>query len=108
MMKFEMSHGWIAKDGSLIGPNHPGIDSLEIYCSSESQLTKQCIRQGLRAMRFGLREGDLSNFEGRAQLYHVLFKYRPRNIWMSPKCKAWCRWNQFNANRSADACSARR
>jgi exonuclease I len=52
-------------------------------------------------MRFGLREGDLSNFEGRAQLYHVLFKYRPRNIWMSPKCKAWCRWNQFNANRSA-------
>ena len=52
-------------------------------------------------MRFGLREGDLSNFEGRAKLYHVLFKYRPRNIWMSPKCKAWCRWNQFNANRSA-------
>lgn len=80
MMQFGVSNGWIAKDGSLIGPQHPGIDSLEIYCSSESQLTKQCIRQGLRAMRFGLREGDLSNFEGRAQLYHVLFKYRPPNI----------------------------
>ena len=100
LVQYGVSHGWIPQKGDLIGSQTPGIDSLEIYCSSDSQLTKQCIRQGLRAMRFGLREGDLSHFEGRAQLYHVLFKFRPRNIWMSPKCKAWCRWNQFNASRS--------
>ena len=102
MIQYGVSQGWITKEGILVGPKYPGIDSLEIYCSSDSQLTKQCIRQGLRALRFGLKEGDLSCFEGRAKLYHVLFRYRPRNVWMSPKCKAWCRWNQFNANRSPE------
>ena len=38
MMQFGVSNGWIAKDGSLIGPQHPGIDSLEIYCSSEKSV----------------------------------------------------------------------
>ena len=102
MIQYGVSQGWISQDGNLVGPKYPGIDSLEIYCSSDSQLTKQCIRQGLRAMRFGLKEGDLSCFEGRTNLYHVLFRYRPRNVWMSPKCKAWCKWNQFNANRSPE------
>ena len=102
MIQYGVSQGWITKDGTLVGPKYPGIDSLEIYCSSDSQLTKQFIRQGLRAMRFGLKEGDLSCLEGRARLYHVLFRYRHRNVWMSPKCKAWCRWNQFNANRSPE------
>eukprot|EP00435_Cladocopium_sp_Y103_P052434 s764_g16.t1 len=53
-------------------------------------------------MRFGLNEGDLSNYEGRTKLYQVLFKFRPRNVWMSPRCRAWCRWNQFNACRSVE------
>ena len=78
-------------------------DVLEIYCSSDSQLTKQCIRQGLRAIRFGLKEGDLSTFEGRCKLYDVLIRFRPRHIWMSPRCKAWCKWSQFNAGRSLKA-----
>ena len=78
----------------------PGIDLLEVYCSSESQLTHQSLKQNLRAMRFGLREGDLRYFEGRCKLYDILIKYRPRSIWLSPKCKAWCKWNQFNAARS--------
>ena len=30
----------------------PLIDVLEVYCSADSQLTKQCLRRGLRAMRF--------------------------------------------------------
>lgn len=78
------------------------IDVLEIYCSAESQLTNQCIRQGLRTIRFGLAQGDLSTYDGRCKLYEILRKYRPLHVWMSPKCKAWCRWNQFNQTRSQE------
>ena len=78
------------------------IDVLEIYCSADSQLTKQCIRQGLKTVRFGLAQGDLSTYDGRCKLYDILMKYRPLHVWMSPKCKAWCRWNQFNQMRSRE------
>eukprot|EP00438_Fugacium_kawagutii_P029976 Skav217703 [mRNA] locus=scaffold2294:90003:97141:- [translate_table: standard] len=79
------------------------LDLLEIYCSSDSQLTKQALRSGLRAMRFGLAQGDLSTYEGRCRLYDLLLSGRPKHVWVSPKCKAWCRWNQFNASRSPAA-----
>ena len=78
------------------------IDVLEIYCSADSQLTKQCIRQGLKTVRFGLAQGDLSTYDGRCKLYDILMKYRPLHVWMSPKCKAWCRWNPFNQMRSRE------
>ena len=73
---------------------------LEVYCSSESSLTEQCNREGMVATRFGLRQGDLSTVEGRQQLFRVLVTSLPEHIWMSPKCKAWCKWNIFNMNRS--------
>ena len=73
---------------------------LEVYCSSESSLTEQCVREGMIATRFGLRQGDLSTIEGRQSLYQVLVTQLPRHIWMSPKCKAWCKWNIFNMQRS--------
>ena len=76
------------------------IDVLEVYCSANSQLTHQNIQLGRRAIRFGLKEGDLSYYEGRCKLYDIIMKFNPRDIWMSPKCKAWCKWNQFNAARS--------
>ena len=78
-------------------------DLMEIYCSSDSQLTKEATRLGLKAVRFGLSQGDLSNEDGRRKLYEYLIKYQPRDIWMSPSCKAWCRWNQFNASKSPEA-----
>ena len=43
------------------------------------------------------------HFEGRCRLYDVLIRYRPKHVWMSPRCKAWCKWNQFNAGRSLKA-----
>ena len=86
------------------------LDVVEVYCSADSRLTQQCQRQNLRALRFGLNQGDLSTHEGRCQLYRIL-KSCPKHIWMSPKCKAWCRWNQFNAQRSIEGaqkvCQAR-
>eukprot|EP00435_Cladocopium_sp_Y103_P029622 s3705_g7.t1 len=52
-------------------------------------------------MRFGLNQGDLSTYEGRCQLYRIL-RSGPKHIWLAPKCKAWCKWNQFNASRSIE------
>ena len=102
MIQFGMHKGWIDKSGKLVGPQQPGIDLLEVYCSSESQLTGQSIQQGMKAKRFGLQQGNLCYYEGRCKLYEELFRSRPRNVWLSPKCKAWCRWNQFNACKSPE------
>ena len=96
-------HGFLDSSQRLLMSQHPLIDCLEIYCSDESQLTHQYRQQGLRAMRFTLKDGDLGTSEGRQKLYHVIFRYRPRHIWVSPRCKAWCRWNQFNALKSPAA-----
>ena len=30
------------------------------------------------------------------------FRADPRHVWLSHKCKAWCRWNQFNASKSPE------
>ena len=79
------------------------LDVLEVFCSKDSQLTKQCIRQGMTAQRFGLADGDLSTVDGRYKLYDQLLKFKPKNIWASPKCRAWCKWSQFNAARSTEA-----
>ena len=78
------------------------LDVLEVYCSADSRLTSQCQQQGLRTLRFGLNQGDLNTHEGRCELYKVLRSF-PKHIWTSPKCKAWCKWSQFNANRSLEA-----
>ena len=78
------------------------LDVLEIYCSADSRLTQQCQNQGLRVLRFGLNQGDLGTYEGRCKLYRIL-RSSPKHIWVSPKCKAWCKWNQFNAQRSIEA-----
>ena len=106
MIQFGVSYGFCDSQGRLLQNFKPIIDVLEIYCSADSQLTSQCWQQGLKALRFGLREGDLGTWEGRQKLYHVLFHHRPRHVWMSPRCRAWCKWSQFNARKSAE--SARR
>ena len=73
---------------------------LEVYCSPDSELTNQAQQQGFAASRFGLRDGDLATFDGRRKLYDRLMQDLPRDIWMSPSCRAWCRWNIFNMCRS--------
>jgi len=77
-------------------------DLMEIYCSDDSALTKAALHLGLKATRHGLRDGDLSTAEGRFRLYDRLLTFLPRDIWLSPKCKAWCRWNVFNMNRNPE------
>ena len=77
-------------------------DVMEIYCSSDSELTKQARQLGLHAERFCLQDGDLATMEGRRRLYERLLRILPRNIWLSPKCRAWCRWNIFNMSKSPE------
>ena len=71
---------------------HP-IDLLEVYASDTSKLTSEVIRQGGRAKRFTKEDGDLSTFEGQCKLLKMIFRYRPKHIWMAPECAPWCQWN---------------
>ena len=95
MWSYFQTKGDVSKQFS--SKNH---DLMEIYCSQDSELTKQGLKVGLAATRFGLRDGDLSTEQGRRCLYDRLWVYRPEHVWMSPKCRAWCRWATFNMHRS--------
>ena len=110
---YTRENNWVAKEmwehfaQQGIYPNSPVLtihkaDLLEIYCSSDSQLTKQAKSKGLWAERHGLAEGDLTTADGRCKLYDRLLQLLPKNVWLSPKCRAWCRWNEFNRHRSAE------
>ena len=80
--------------------SRPGIDVLEVYCSQDSQLTHQCLSQGLSAARFSRKHGDLNTITGRHMLYDMLWQLRPKHIWVAPTCKPWCCWSQLNAAKS--------
>lgn len=54
------------------------------------------------AERFGLKQGDLLV----VSIYDRLLLKQPRHIWISPRCKARCRWNHFNMSKTPE--SARR
>ena len=57
---------------------------------------------GGTAVRFGLTQGDLHTTEGRSKLFQAVGRHQPRNIWMSPICKPWSGWSQFNSRRSLE------
>ena len=107
----EVTDNWVAREmwdyinqqrytsHSYLKNNH---DLLEVYCSQDSQLTQQAIRMGLKATRFTLKDGDLSTEAGRHKLYERLVQFRPSQVWMSPRCRAWCRWSTFNMHKSQE------
>ena len=99
MWKYLSSKG-ILQNPKRLSQNHH--DLLEVYCSPESELTNQATAQGLLADRFCLRDGDLSTVQGRFRLYDRMVSLLPRNIWLSPKCKAWCKWNMYNMSKSPE------
>ena len=76
---------------------------LEVFCSSQSELTKQATNMGYRAKRFGFPEGDLSCPEGRRKLFQIVCQEMPKNVWYSPTCGPWSSWNNLNANRSVES-----
>ena len=76
------------------------IDLLEVYAQPTSRLAEEVTRQGGRAERFTREHGDLSTFQGQVQLLEMIFRLRPKQIWVAPECHPWCAWNRFNASRS--------
>ena len=76
------------------------INLLEVFCSPQSELTKQTNQMGYRAVRFGYNQGDLSTPEGRDQLFKMLLERDPQNIWFSPTCGPWCSWSILNEART--------
>ena len=106
-------NNWVAKEmwnffsmkGVLKDPRRLALnltDVMEVYCSESSELTSQAQAQGLMAERFCRKDGDLSTIPGRQALYNRLLKCLPRNLWLSPKCTAWCKWNVFNMSKSPE------
>eukprot|EP00435_Cladocopium_sp_Y103_P021510 s2448_g5.t1 len=77
-------------------------DVLEIYCSPNSQLTQQARAQGLWAERHSIMDGDLNRQSGRFRLYDRLLRLRPKHVWLAPRCRAWCRWNVLNMQKSSE------
>ena len=77
-----------------------GIDLLEVYCDTESQLTKQVNLLGGRAVRFTKQDGDLGTSSGQKKLWSWIYLLEPRNIWVAPECKLWGNFSRFNMGRS--------
>ena len=76
----------------------PKIDLYEVMCSSQSELARQVLALGGKAMRFAETDGDLSKLEGRQKLFQMLVIHRPKHVWYSPVCKPWCMWSQFKCH----------
>ena len=76
---------------------------LEVFSSAASPLTHQTQQLGHVAYRFGRSEGDLETNLGRAKLFGMIVRHRPKNIWVSPDCGPWSSWSQLNASKSLQA-----
>ena len=81
-------------------PAQPCIQLLEVFCSPNSELSKQVQNLGFRSQRHGLSEGDLDTKEGRRTLFKEVITKRPRNIWYSPTCGPWSAWSILNEAKS--------
>ena len=75
---------------------------LEIFCSDQSELTRQTNQLGYRAKRHGLSQGDLSTVEGRQTLFKTLVSENPQNVWYSPTCGPWCSWSFLNESKTQE------
>ena len=96
--------GIVAQQEQLFPKPCKTTDVLEVMCSGNSEITNQVINLGGRATRFGLGEGDLSTSSGRQKLFQRLVRENPKDVWYSPECAPWCKWNQFNASKSLTLC----
>lgn len=90
---------------SNAGINQPswGLDLLEVYCSPDSEITRQAVRLGLKVKRFTRQDGDLSTPVGQAALWKILEEERPRGpieVWVAPDCKHWGIFSRRNMGRS--------
>ena len=89
--------------GTCVKTWHPTIDILEVFCSSDSQITHQCQQLGFRASRFDWTKGDLQSPSGRKALFSELIQKRPRHLWFALTCGPWSNWSHLNESKSIEA-----
>ena len=75
-------------------------------CSEQSELSKQVIRVGGEAQRFGKAQGDLKTPDGRCRLFNAMVSQKPRHLWYSPECGPWWQWSDMNMGKSIASCQA--
>ena len=73
---------------------------LEVYCQSDSMLTKVAKQSGRVAERFTAADGDLGTPEGRSRLWQIIQVRQPAEIWMAPECGPWGSFARRNMGRS--------
>ena len=76
------------------------IHVLEVFCDSNSEVTKQTQNLGYSAQRHSMEQGDLATQEGRDSLFQKVIALQPKNIWISPTCGPWSSWSNLNAQES--------
>ena len=76
------------------------VHLVEVFCSPNSELTRQTIQLHGSAMRFGLAQGDLATPSGRRQLFETIVTHKPKHVWLSPTCGPWCSWSVLNESKS--------
>ena len=83
--------------------SEPIVQVMEVLCSPQSELTKQVIQLGYRAVRYGYQEGDVATREGRKGLFRKVVSCQPQHLWYSPTCGPWSSWSQLNESRSLES-----
>lgn len=78
-------------------------DIMEVFCSSDSQITHQCQQLGFRGNRFDISRGDLHTSCGRRKLFEDLLLTQPRHVWFAPTCGPWSNWSNLNGMKSLEA-----
>ena len=76
----------------------PKLQLVEVFCGSNSELTKHMQNMNARSRRFGLAEGDLSTVAGRNKLFEIIVRQKPEYVWFSPVCGPWSPWSHLNEN----------
>ena len=79
------------------------LDFLEVCCPEDSWLAEEMEKLGASVGRVGLFNGfDLFTSKGERRLLSVVREHKPRDVFLSPVCKAWSQanfWNSGNPER---------
>ena len=69
----------------------------ELFCGPVSQLTQECLNNGLATMRINLAGGyDLYKDATWDALYQLYDEQKPEKLWFSPRCTYFCSWVGLN------------
>ena len=75
----------------------------EMFCSPESELSRQCEHYGFKAVRINLANGyDLYKESTYTDLKTLFLRQRPKRLFVSPRCTYYCSWVDLNYSHRRD------